>query len=133
MRQRWEAGLFLVWSAAAVAVLVPVFWLVGLWIGGVLQVEPAIYPVMALLAVLGLGGIALAGTRALLYRGLSRLPAAVLGAAGPVAGLVVGCLYWDTAYALVEWAPVTIPAVLAAGAGAVLALRRRAVAPAPAR
>lgn len=125
MKQWPMAAFALVASAAAFLVIVPAIWLAGLMVGGGLEVEWAIFPLMILLAVLSFGGVALAGARLCLRAGLSPVSAGAVGASGPLAGLVLGCAYWDSMYALVEWLPVTASAVVASIGGAVLASRRR--------
>ncbi|MEU4364631.1 hypothetical protein [Promicromonospora sp. NPDC023987] len=119
------AVFVLVASAAAFLVIVPAIWLAGLMIGGGLEVEWAIFPLMILFAVLSFGGIAFAGARLCLRAGLSPVSAGAVGASGPLAGLVIGCAYWASMYALMEWLPVTVSAVVASIGGAALASRRR--------
>lgn len=132
MKQRSTAALVPVVSAAVFFVVVPAIWLAGMLTGGGLEAEWAIFPVMMLLAVVSFGGIALAGARLCLRAGLPDVQAVAIGASGPIAGLVLGSGYWDSAYALVEWWPVSASAVIASIVGAALVLRgRRALVAAP--
>lgn len=131
MRQWQKAACVLAASAALLSVIVPAIWLAGLMVGGGLEIEPAVFPVMTLLAVFSFGGITFAGVRLCLRAGLSPVPAVVVGAAGPLLGLVLSVVYWDAMYLLVEWWKVTVPAVVASIGNAILASRRRASKEAP--
>lgn len=124
--KKWSTvTLVLLVSVALFLVIVPLIWLAGMLIGGGVQIEWAIFPVMMLLAIVSFGGIALAGARLCLRIGLSVFPAVAMGAVGPLAGLVLGGAYWGSVDALVEWWPVSLSAAFASILGALLAARRR--------